>query len=378
MTDDLLWLGFVAATYMQRDRRPLHPRRRGAVPRRRGARAALRPRPARVPARLPAHEPARDPLHRRRRLERRPLGDGPGGARRIGLAGAVPRRPAGGVVEGLRCAPAAKASRESSPAAARSSSAPSTSTAGTATGTGAPRWTTAAASAASADRVGRIFLNAQTWAILNDVAPPDAPPPASTPCGAPRDRSRSAAARARLRHSRPEIGYITRYAPGLRENGGVYTHAATWAIAAAAKMKDGELVGRLLAAIEPGDQGPRPLLRRAVRPARQRRRARLAAPRPRGLDLVHRLRRLAATASSPSGCWACGPSGTVCASIPACRRAGTAPRWCGPGGARPGRSRSSAGRSPRVELDGAALPGNLIPVLSASGAGRRRVRVVVA
>ena len=32
-----------------------------------------------------------------------------------------------------------------------------------------------------------------------------------------------------------DIGYITRYAPGLRRkrNGGVYTHAATWAIAAA-------------------------------------------------------------------------------------------------------------------------------------------------
>jgi len=29
---------------------------------------------------------------------------------------------------------------------------------------------------------------------------------------------------------RSDIGYVTRYAPGLRENGGVYTHAAVWAI----------------------------------------------------------------------------------------------------------------------------------------------------
>jgi cellobiose phosphorylase len=29
---------------------------------------------------------------------------------------------------------------------------------------------------------------------------------------------------------RPDIGYVTRYAPGLRENGGVYTHAATWSV----------------------------------------------------------------------------------------------------------------------------------------------------
>ena len=29
---------------------------------------------------------------------------------------------------------------------------------------------------------------------------------------------------------RPDIGYVTRYAPGLRENGGVYTHAAAWTV----------------------------------------------------------------------------------------------------------------------------------------------------
>lgn len=29
---------------------------------------------------------------------------------------------------------------------------------------------------------------------------------------------------------RTDIGYVTRYAPGLRENGGVYTHAATWSV----------------------------------------------------------------------------------------------------------------------------------------------------
>ncbi len=29
---------------------------------------------------------------------------------------------------------------------------------------------------------------------------------------------------------RRDVGYVTRYAPGLRENGGVYTHAATWSV----------------------------------------------------------------------------------------------------------------------------------------------------
>jgi cellobiose phosphorylase len=105
--------------------------------------------------------------------------------------------------------------------------------------------------------VGRIYLNAQTWAVLNDIAPAD------------RARSCMAAVREHLvsesgalllvpAYSVPDerIGYITRYAPGLRENGGVYTHAATWAIAAAAKIKDGELLERLLTAIDPTNKDP--------------------------------------------------------------------------------------------------------------------------
>lgn len=40
---------------------------------------------------------------------------------------------------------------------------------------------------------------------------------------------------------RPDVGYVTRYAPGLRENGGVYTHAATWAVWAYALADQPEL-----------------------------------------------------------------------------------------------------------------------------------------
>lgn len=106
-------------------------------------------------------------------------------------------------------------------------------------------------------RAGRIFLNAQTWAILNDVA------------DAKRAEQCWKAVRENLVNEvgalllapafdQPvaEIGYITRYAPGLRENGGVYTHAATWAIAAAAKMRDSVTVGRLLEAINPTNKDP--------------------------------------------------------------------------------------------------------------------------
>lgn len=107
------------------------------------------------------------------------------------------------------------------------------------------------------DRVARVFLNAQTWAILSDVAPPDR----MAMCLASVTRHLVTDAGALLLAPAfdvpvPEIGYITRYAPGLRENGGVYTHAATWAIAAAAKMKDAALVGRLLDAINPAIKDP--------------------------------------------------------------------------------------------------------------------------
>jgi cellobiose phosphorylase len=104
---------------------------------------------------------------------------------------------------------------------------------------------------------GKIFLNAQTWAILNDVA------------DGPRARQCWSAVREHLvsevgalllapAFSEPDekVGYITRYAPGLRENGGVYTHAATWAIAAAAKMRDSVTLAKLLDAINPTNKDP--------------------------------------------------------------------------------------------------------------------------
>jgi cellobiose phosphorylase len=109
----------------------------------------------------------------------------------------------------------------------------------------------------AANLVGRIFLNAQTWAILNDVAPPDR---AAACLAAVKEHLVTEAGALLLAPAFdrpvPEIGYITRYAAGMRENGGVYTHAATWAIAAAAKARDADLVERLLVAIHPANKDP--------------------------------------------------------------------------------------------------------------------------
>ncbi|MSR77379.1 MAG: glycosyl transferase family 36 [Candidatus Omnitrophica bacterium] len=88
---------------------------------------------------------------------------------------------------------------------------------------------------------GKIFLNAQTWAVINGTATPE--------------RAKQAIGSVRKHLYKkygpllftpgysvtdPTIGYITRYAPSVRENGGLYTHAATWAIQAECMMRDGE------------------------------------------------------------------------------------------------------------------------------------------
>lgn len=88
---------------------------------------------------------------------------------------------------------------------------------------------------------GKIFLNPQTWAVITGIAPAD------------RIEKAMASVRKHLvteygalllqpAYSKvdPYIGYITRYAPALRENGGVYSHASTWAVWAFAKLGDME------------------------------------------------------------------------------------------------------------------------------------------
>ena len=109
----------------------------------------------------------------------------------------------------------------------------------------------------AASPAGKIFLNAQTWAILAEVAPPER---AAACMAAVREHLVTPSGALLLTPAFvepvPEIGYITRYAPGMRENGGVYTHAAVWAIAAACKARDHALVGTLLTAINPALKDP--------------------------------------------------------------------------------------------------------------------------
>lgn len=108
-------------------------------------------------------------------------------------------------------------------------------------------------------KYAKIFLNAQTWAIINDTAE-----------GERRQAVLAAVKEYLAREFGPlllwpaygepdeKIGYLSRYAPGIRENGGLYTHAGTWAIWAAVKAGDPEFAWRLYRSFCPVYRGLNP------------------------------------------------------------------------------------------------------------------------
>ncbi|MGE5315560.1 MAG: GH36-type glycosyl hydrolase domain-containing protein [Acidobacteriota bacterium] len=108
-------------------------------------------------------------------------------------------------------------------------------------------------------RESRVWLNTQTWAVLGDVA----------------ERARAEEVMDIVERELefkagpvllypayktpdPEIGYLTRYGAGMRENGGVYTHAATWAVMAEAKLGRAEAAWRMFSKLNPINRGARP------------------------------------------------------------------------------------------------------------------------
>jgi cellobiose phosphorylase len=106
---------------------------------------------------------------------------------------------------------------------------------------------------------GRIWLNPQTWAIIGGVADPE------------RARQVMDAVERELEkeigplllapaYTVPDssIGYLTRYSAGMRENGGVYTHGAAWAVMAAAMLGRGTAAYRMYSKLNPINRGMRP------------------------------------------------------------------------------------------------------------------------
>jgi len=80
---------------------------------------------------------------------------------------------------------------------------------------------------------GWIYLNPQTWAVISGIANEERAEVCMNSVTKHLDYDYGPVLLyPAYTNPQSDIGYITRYAPGLRENGGVYTHAATWAIKA--------------------------------------------------------------------------------------------------------------------------------------------------
>lgn len=79
---------------------------------------------------------------------------------------------------------------------------------------------------------GKIFLNAQTWAILNDVVPTETRRKALLHSLEKHLYGPQGPLLLTPAYTTPDerVGYLTRYSPTTRENGGIYMHAAVWAL----------------------------------------------------------------------------------------------------------------------------------------------------
>jgi cellobiose phosphorylase len=85
---------------------------------------------------------------------------------------------------------------------------------------------------------GKIYLNAQTWSVISGIAAEDKQLSAMDSV-TKLLLKKNGTLLLHPAYTKPDemIGYLTRYAPGRRENGGVYSHAATWSIWAYSLLK---------------------------------------------------------------------------------------------------------------------------------------------
>jgi len=106
---------------------------------------------------------------------------------------------------------------------------------------------------------GKIYLNAQTWSLISNIGESEKV-----------DKAINAAKKYLFKkngalllfpaYSKPDqfIGYLSRYAAGRRENGGVYTHASTWTIWALGLRKESDAIYDLSKKMSPIYNGLNP------------------------------------------------------------------------------------------------------------------------
>ncbi|MFO8034112.1 MAG: glycosyl transferase family 36, partial [Candidatus Bipolaricaulota bacterium] len=111
---------------------------------------------------------------------------------------------------------------------------------------------------------GRIFLNPQTWAVIAGTASPERAAAAMQAVDQLLNREYGPVlCWPAYSQPDPDVGYLSRYAPGVRENGGTYTHAATWAVLAYSLLGQGEKAYRTWCKLNPVLRGQDPALYQA-------------------------------------------------------------------------------------------------------------------
>ncbi len=106
---------------------------------------------------------------------------------------------------------------------------------------------------------GKIFLNTQTWGVMNNVSTPERIEKGMNAVRKMLYREYGPLLLTPAYHTTdPTIGYITRYAPSVRENGGLYTHAGTWAVIAEAILRNGNKAYEVYKSFNPALRGLNP------------------------------------------------------------------------------------------------------------------------
>jgi cyclic beta-1,2-glucan synthetase len=104
----------------------------------------------------------------------------------------------------------------------------------------------------------RIDSIAQSWSVLSGAAPPARAKRAMTALHqhlVKTDAGLVTLLNPPFHDTTPNPGYIQDYVPGIRENGGQYTHAAVWAVMAFAKLDENALAWQLFNMINPIHHG---------------------------------------------------------------------------------------------------------------------------
>lgn len=106
----------------------------------------------------------------------------------------------------------------------------------------------------SANAECRIESMAQSWAVISGMGDPARAKQAMQAVAAHlvrNDDGLVALFDPPFDHTTHDPGYIKGYPPGLRENGGQYTHGSIWSLIAFAMLGDGDKAGELLALFDP-------------------------------------------------------------------------------------------------------------------------------